>query len=469
MDKSLDVNHIEDTQVISVKEEGFSTEYDAKLHASLRRKIDRRLLPLFCWLYLLNYLDRSNIGNAKILNQETNDSFLQSTGMNASDFSITVTLFSISYFLFEIPSNWVLKRYVRPSIWLAALMGGWGILTLGFAFVKSYVPVVVVRFFIGVFEAGFFPGMIYVVTFWYREEERAMRIAVISASGSLAGAFGGSIAYGVSHMNGKAGLKGWEWLFIIEGVLTILCIALVVMYSPDYPSTAKWLTTEEREVAQQRVDEQNAGFTREPATPAEIKETFGLRMFTNVVVYQGLVYFCPSIVAGLGYNSIIAQLMTIPPWAVSYVVALVLARIADKYNCRGYCTAVAAFVSGIAFLASYLLPAHAYGARYACLMVAFCGVFPSCNPLIAWVSCNSPSPRTVGYALAANNSMSGLASIVGVWMWRSSQAKQGYPTGNLVSCICSFITGALALVLRWQYGCMNRKNAPDSNARVWAY
>lgn len=130
-----------------------------KKHAHLRRKIDLRMMPLCAFLYLLNYLDRSNIGNAKILNQETGDSFLQSTNMTARDYSICITLFAIAYSIFDVPSNWVLKRYFRPSIWLAMLMGAWGLLTLGFAFVESYTAVLGLRFMIGVFEAGFFPGM----------------------------------------------------------------------------------------------------------------------------------------------------------------------------------------------------------------------------------------------------------------------------------------------------------------------
>jgi len=124
----------------------------------LNRRIDIRILPLCCWVYLLNFLDRGNIGNSKVLNSETGDDLLQQTGMTASNYAITVTLFSLAYALFEVPSNWVMKHYVRPSMWLAFLLLAWGALTIGFAGVHNYATVLALRFLIGVFEAGFFPG-----------------------------------------------------------------------------------------------------------------------------------------------------------------------------------------------------------------------------------------------------------------------------------------------------------------------
>ncbi|CAH0047332.1 unnamed protein product [Clonostachys solani] len=478
MDKNLEVgtSHVENYQD-AMDAKPTVDEYDAARHAKLRHKIDRRLLPLFCWVYLLNYLDRSNIGNAKILNDETGDSFLSSVNMTATQYSITITVFSIFYCLFEVPSNWVMKRYVKPSNWLAFLIFSWGVVTIGFAFVKNYAGVIALRTLVGLFEAGAYPGMIYIRTFWYRQEERGIRIALVSASSTCAGAFGGLVAYGMAYLNRHAGLRGWQWLFLIEGAITVLCTLLLVFFAPDYPSTTKWLTEEEREFATKRLEEQNSGYTSEPASRREVIDTFvGPRMllhyttyFTNVIVFQGLVYFTPTIVHGLGYSSVQAQLMTVAPWAASYVVALILAKAADHFNARGFIAAGAAVVSGAAFLGSSLLPPDAFGRRYACLIVGCCGVFPSCAPLTAWVSCNAPSPRTVGYAVALNNSVSGIASIIGVWIWQSEQSAKGFPLGNRVSCACSFVTAIFALVLRYWYVRMNKNNQLDSTGspRVW--
>lgn len=135
-----------------------TVEYDETYKKRLTRKIDMRLVPLCAFIYLLNYLDRSNIGNGKILNQETGDSFLQRTNMSSIDYSVVLTIFGVAYTLFDVPANWIMKRYVRPSHWLGFLMFSWGILTLGFAWVKNFHTVIVLRFLIGVLEAGFFPG-----------------------------------------------------------------------------------------------------------------------------------------------------------------------------------------------------------------------------------------------------------------------------------------------------------------------
>jgi Major Facilitator Superfamily len=131
---------------------------DPKRNHQLNRRLDLRVLPLCCWVYLLNFLDRGNIGNSKVLNQETGDDLLQQAKMTANGYALTVTLFSLAYTLFEVPSNWVMKHYVRPSLWLGFLLFCWGALTIGFAGVHNYATVVVLRFLIGVFEAGFFPG-----------------------------------------------------------------------------------------------------------------------------------------------------------------------------------------------------------------------------------------------------------------------------------------------------------------------
>jgi MFS family permease len=136
----------------------------------------------------------------------------------------------------------------------------WGAITIGLGGAKSYATVTVIRFLLGVFEAGLFPGLVYYLTFWYRTNERSIRVAAILASATLAGAFGGAIAYGVGHMNMTSGLEGWRWLFILEGLPSLVSSVAVFFLLPDYPETAKWLSTEEKELAAQRlIDEGSKG------------------------------------------------------------------------------------------------------------------------------------------------------------------------------------------------------------------
>lgn len=158
---------IEDVRIESAGEEGGAPDDAEKIDPNTftesfkqrcLRKVDMRLVPLCSFAYLMNYLDRSNIGNSKILNQETGDSLLQQTGMTDAQYSLVLTVFGVAYTLFDVPANWIMKRYIRPSRWLGFLMLSWGCLTIGFAWVDNFAAVISIRFLIGVFEAGFFPG-----------------------------------------------------------------------------------------------------------------------------------------------------------------------------------------------------------------------------------------------------------------------------------------------------------------------
>lgn len=318
-----------DTDRLQTSKDDAQTEQNAWLNDKPRarklvRKMDLHILPLCAWIYLLNYLDRGNIGNSKVLNEETGDSLLQRTNMTNANYAVAVSLFSVAYALFEVPSNWIMKRYVRPSRWLSTLLFCWGIFTIGFSGVHNFAAVTVLRFFIGVFEAGFFPGIVYLITFWYPVEERSVRIAFVLASATAAGAFGGCIAYGVGHMNGAAGLEGFRWLFIIEGLITVLCVILTFFFLPDYPSRAKWLSDDDKKFVEARIAVKGGGYTNEKSSRREVLETcFSPRMLAHYLAYTtdcvplgSLTFFTPTIVSGLGYSSIEAQLMTgqyLPP------------------------------------------------------------------------------------------------------------------------------------------------------------
>ena len=161
----------------------------------------------------------------------------------------------------------------------------WGAITIGLGGAKSYASVTVVRFLLGVFEAGLFPGLVYYLTFWYRTNERSIRVAAILASATLAGAFGGAIAYGVGHMNMTSCLEGWRWLFILEGIPSLVSCVFVFFFLPDYPETAKWLSPEEKELAAQRLVHEGSKGSGSSLTWKEAKDTiFEWRLWIHYVV-----------------------------------------------------------------------------------------------------------------------------------------------------------------------------------------
>jgi MFS family permease len=480
--KPMQKEHLEDVDLKHQEEtlqDGEEIDInDVVQNKRLNRRLDLRILPLCCWIYLLNFLDRGNIGNARVLNAETNDDMLQVTGLTPHGYALTVTLFSVAYTVFEIPSNWVMKHYIRPSMWLGILLFAWGALTIGFAGVQNTATIIALRFLIGVFEAGFFPGIVYFITIWYRWNERAVRIALVIAFCNLAGAFGGAIAYGVGHINGAGGLEGFRWLFIIEGIITLLSAFLLWFFLPDYPARAKWLTAPEKKLAEDRLTERGGGYNQQHATRKEILDTcLSPRMLLHYIAYiadvvpQGsFTFFTPTIVTGLGYTSIHAQLLTVPPWVVGFFVAITISYTADKFNARGWTITIFSLIGGAGWLTAGLLPADAYVQRYGCLCLAAAGAFPCAPSLTNWVTCNTPSFLTLPLAIAVHNSCAGIGQIIAQWIWKNNERAEGFPTGNFVCAGCSFLVAAIAAFLRIWYGRMNRLERSDSRGdqRVWA-
>lgn len=164
-------------------------------------------------------------------------------------------------------------------------MFSWGAITIGTGAVKNFPVLVVTRFLLGVFEAGLFPGLVYYLTFWYRSDERSLRVAIIMASSTLAGAFGGAIAYGISFMNQTGGLTGWRWLFILEGIPSCLSAIAVWFWLPDYPETANWLTCDEARLAAQRLAYNGSKGSSASMTWSEAREVLlDWRLYVHYIV-----------------------------------------------------------------------------------------------------------------------------------------------------------------------------------------
>ncbi|KAI2770155.1 hypothetical protein CBS147339_7494 [Penicillium roqueforti] len=424
-------------------------EVDFEQEKSLIRKQDLRILPLCAGIYLLCYLDRSNVGNAKTLNSGTGNDLLDETNMTDHQYIIALMVFLIAYGLFEVPSNYFLKK-LKPSRWIAFLMFSWGAVTMGLGGAQNFAQVAGVRFLLGVLEAGLFPGLVFYLTFWYKVSERSLRVAFILASATLAGAFGGAIAYGVGHMNGVRGLSAWRWLFIIEGAPSCASAILVWFFLPDYPETCGFLTAEDKALAKQRLAVEGGQGAAKAMTWSEAKAVLTeWRLYAHYLVYfsisvpfSSLSLFTPTITA-----------------AVAYVVTLAVSWSADYFNARGMHSAIFSFIGAMGFLASAVLPADAYLHRYGCLIVATSGAFSCIPPLLGWLSSNLRSTAGIGLAIAMNISFGAPGQIVGVWIYKSNQAKKGFPTGHWTNAALLLLACSVCVSLRLYYGWMNRRLA----------
>ncbi|KAH7336757.1 MFS transporter [Rhizoctonia solani] len=456
------------------KHANFSPSYDTMCNADderrLVRKIDLRIIPASIIIYLLCFLDRSNIGNARLLNDTTGHSLMKSLNLTNHQYILALQTFLVAYTVFETPSNYFLKIF-RPSRWIALLMLLWGSTTMALASVQNYAGLTAVRFFLGATEAGLFPGLIYLFTFWYRPEERSLRIALVWASATLAGAFGGAIAYGVGHMNMVRGLEAWRWLFILEGMPTIISSFFVFLFFPDFPETVIWLSDEERALAVGRLkglaSTQSSRFTW-----AEAKATLkDWRLYGHYIGYictaiplSSLSLFLPTLVSGLGYSGLHAQLFTVPPYACAYIVTLICAWVGDRHNMRSLVSSCCMLTASTSFLVEALLPDTAFRARYGVLCLATASSFASVAPSLGWLSSNLHTTGAAGLALGLALSFAGPGQIIGVWIYKANESP-GYFTGHMVNFAILLLGTCIFMGLRTLYLRRNRK-LPEGS-RLW--
>ncbi|ESK83748.1 mfs [Moniliophthora roreri MCA 2997] len=445
-------------------------EIDPEAEKRLVRRLDRRIVPSSMIIYLLCFLDRSNIGNAKVLNSDTGDSLQQTTRTSNADFNTALMVFLVAYVIFETPSNYMLKKF-RPSRWIALLMLGWGAMTLCLGTVHTFAQLTAIRFLLGMFEAGLFPGLVYFLTFWYKPNERAVRVALILACATLAGAFGGAIAFGVGKMNGVHGLQAWRWLFLIEGAPSCACAFLVFFLFPDYPETAHWLNPEEKEVAVGRL-KGVASLGHDKVTWQQAKETLtDWRLYVHYMVYvcisvpfSSISLFTPTIVSGLGYRGLDAQLFTVPPYAVAFVITVLVSWLSDRYEARSIGSAASLFIAGVCFVVEGALEPREFKARYGVLCVAVSFSFASIPPLLSWLTANLKTTAATTLAVPMNVSFGGVGQIIGVYIYKANESP-GYPTGHFTNAGFALFGSLLAVGLRVMYQRWNERLAIEE--RRW--
>lgn len=236
-DISTSANISSNETSLPIGEDGFS-DLD---EAAVLRKVDLHVLPVVSVLYLLAYLDRGNIGNAKIENLP------QSLDLSTTQYNLCLTIFFITYATFEVPSNMILKKIGKQSIFLPTIMLFWGIIMVCMGVVKDFKGLFVTRLLLGVFESGLYPGIAFGLTMYYCKAEMQFRQAILHGSASAAGAFSGILAFAIAKMNGIGNYEGWRWIFILEGLMTVVVAIAAYFLLYDYPDTAKFLTKREKE------------------------------------------------------------------------------------------------------------------------------------------------------------------------------------------------------------------------------
>jgi len=310
-------------------------------------KAARRLIPFLVLCYAVNFLDRVNVGYAALaMNADL--------GFTPSIFGIGAGIFFVGYILFEIPSNLALQHF-GARIWIARIMISWGLISTAMALVGGELSFYAMRFLLGVAEAGFFPGIILYLTYWFPARERARIVALFMAGVPLATMVGGPISGALIELHGLFGLKGWQWLFIVEGVPAVVLGAVTLRFLDDKPEQASWLSTEERQALAHTLYAE-AGKAREVGY-AHLRQaltrprvlTLGLLYFCIVMGLYGISFWMPQVIQTYGLSPLEIGFLTAIPYFFAAIAMVLWGAHSDRTGERIWHVALPLFLAGAAF------------------------------------------------------------------------------------------------------------------------
>jgi ACS family tartrate transporter-like MFS transporter len=318
---------------------------------AVMRKLAQRLIPFLFVLYIVAYLDRINVGFAAL---EMN----RDLGLGPEAFGLGAGLFFIGYVLFEVPSNLIMAR-VGARRWIARIMMSWGVVAMAMIAVRGARSFYFLRFVLGVAEAGFFPGIILYLTYWFPAREQAKAVALFMTAVALAGVIGGPLSGALLMMHGALGLAGWRWLFLLEGAPAVLLGIVVLLFLPDGPREARWLTADEREwLASELADDRSA---REREGVSKFGGLFVnpavwllcLLYFAAVTGTYGITMWLPQIIKGFGHlSSFQVGILSAIPFAAAAIAMVLVGRSSDRRGERRWHLALSALVGAIGFVIS---------------------------------------------------------------------------------------------------------------------
>ncbi|GMM30032.1 Tna1 protein [Martiniozyma asiatica (nom. inval.)] len=466
--KSQDLSHIDLTLSYdekNAKVEEIAIKYGVN-HKKLMWKIDICVVPPFCLLYFLAFLDRVNMSNAKVYGME------KALGLEGNQFATALTVFFIPYIIFEVLSNHMLK-FVKPHTWLSILILLFGVVTICVAYSKNFAGLVVCRLFLGIFEAGSFPAIFYILANFYSAGESLKRFSFFFNCTCLAGGCAGALAFRIHDLDGVHGLESWQWIFIIEGAMTAGLSIPLYFSIADFPEEARFLKQNERDFLKKKLEVYagNSGF--------EIKQTWSdigkvfkepmmyicaVAYFCLVVPSYSYAFFAPTIIKELGYTAMNAQSHSIYPWLATMGFSGLLAVFSDYFKHR---TIFALFASATSIAGlSIVFAATNSNARYAGCFLANMGLY-SCMPiLICWMSLNfsGHTRKSVGTAFVVG--FGNIGGIVASYIFPNSDAPR-YRHG--IS-ICIGLSSA-AFVVILSYTCylmwFSKKKSTDTYKAKW--
>ncbi len=375
------------------------------LEEAAYRTVTWRLLPFLMLCYVTAYLDRVNIGFARL-------QMLGDLRFSETVYGIGAGMFFIGYFIFEVPSNLILHR-VGARVWIGRIMISWGVVSALFMFTTTPLMFYALRFALGAAEAGFFPGIILYLTYWYPSDRRARMMALFMTAIPISGILGGPLSgWIMESAEGVNGWRGWQWLFLIEAMPPIFIGAAAMLYLDNGIRSARWLTDEQKALLEARLEQDRAHLVAHPTLRAVFADRRLWRMcliyFCCVMGQYGLTFWMPTLVQAAGvHGALHIGLLTAVPYTGAVAAMILFSRSADRRRERRWHTAIPMLIGALGLTLSAIAGTHTVAAMI-CLTIAAGGVL-TCAPLFWSLPTALLGGTAAAAGIAAINSIGNLA------------------------------------------------------------
>ena len=413
-----------------------------ELELATMRKVSRRLIPYLFVLYVAAYLDRINVGFAQL-------QMKSALGFSDTVYGLGTGIFFLGYFLFEVPSNLILAR-TGARVWIARIMITWGLISSSMAIVRTPSEFYALRFLLGVAEAGFFPGVIYYLSQWFPAAARTSAISRFMTAAAVSGIVGGPLSAALFTLDGTSGLAGWQWIFVAEGIPSILLGVTTLLFLTDRPAEAKWLSPADREYLDATMRAEAADIVRRGHVSlrhALLHPTvwrLSLLSFTLLVGLYSISFWLPQIVKSFsGRGNVEVALLSAIPYVAAAVAMVVVGAHSDRTRERCLHIAGAALVGAAGFGATAAV--HTPIPGLIALSVAAMGVF-SAIPVFWSLPTTFLSGTAAAGAIALINSLGNLGGFVGPYLIGRVRDVTGGFAGSLMA-IAILLVGSAALAV----------------------
>ncbi|KAL4977794.1 major facilitator superfamily domain-containing protein [Aspergillus desertorum] len=410
----------------------------AHLESRIRRKTDLRLCSIAGILCSLNLLDSGILASASVT------TLLSDLDLQGQRYSVSIFIFTLASIVFQLPCT-VAVRYVGPRLWFASITLCFGLITLCTAFVQTWRQMIAVRILLGISMSGIYPGLTYLVSTWYTRREQQLRFAFLQSGEVAALATGYIVNYGLNQLHGKAGLEGWRWMYLVQGLITCVIGIVTYWWMVDFPENAQksfcFLTETEEKIAVQRIQADRGDVVLDPFEWQKVLVNFtdpklygfACMYFCLNIVSTALNYFLPQIIeSGLGFSSNESILLSTPPYYWAVLPVLLTSLIGDTFRIRGPLITF----NALCLIAGYLMFGLPSSTQ---VTVRYIGTFLATGAYVSnWAALNAFMANNVvgqwkrATTAAAVAACNGLGSIAGSYIVRQSEAPE-YQTAVWVS------------------------------------